>query len=183
MNEFVASLTIDMQLHVQEMIVLAERHFAVHIHPYCGLRTCEEQAKTFRATRTLSEIESKARSLSDKGFPQLAHVLTTVGPQSGTLGQHLTKAGPGESWHQYAQAVDCVPIVNGKAIWSDKDAEGARLWEIYGSCAEFVGLNWSGRWTRFKETAHCQLSPHSNPLNAFRDEDTLLASLSKAKSL
>lgn len=182
-SEHISSLTIDTRIRIVEMIRIADEHFGVKIHPYCGLRTCEEQAKTFRATRTKREVQAKAQSYKDKGFPILAQVLLGVGPQGGELGKHKTKAGPGESWHQYGQAEDCVPIVNGRAIWDDKDPEDARMWAIYGHACEYVGLTWSGRWTSFKETAHCQLSQHSNPLNAFREEKLLVEALRKVGSL
>jgi peptidoglycan L-alanyl-D-glutamate endopeptidase CwlK len=66
-------------------------------------------------------------------------------------GKKVTNAKAGQSFHNWRVAFDFVPIVGGKAIWND-DA----LWAKCGEIAEGVGLEWAGRWTKFKETAHCQ---------------------------
>jgi peptidoglycan LD-endopeptidase CwlK len=66
-------------------------------------------------------------------------------------GNIVTNAKPGQSWHNWRCAFDFVPIVNGKAQWSDK-----ALFEHCGKIAESVGLEWAGRWKTFKEMAHCQ---------------------------
>jgi len=68
-----------------------------------------------------------------------------------TPGKVVTNAKPGQSWHNHAYAFDFVPIVNGKAMWND-----TRAFDRCGAIAESVGLEWAGRWTRFKEAAHCQ---------------------------
>lgn len=68
-------------------------------------------------------------------------------------GKVVTNAKPGQSWHNYALAFDFVPIVNGKAAWND-----LKLFETCGKLAESVGLEWAGRWVRFKELAHCQFT-------------------------
>jgi peptidoglycan L-alanyl-D-glutamate endopeptidase CwlK len=66
-------------------------------------------------------------------------------------GKKVTNAKGGQSYHNWRVAFDFVPIVNGKAIWND-DA----LFTKCGVIAESVGLEWAGRWTKFKEMAHCQ---------------------------
>ena len=66
-------------------------------------------------------------------------------------GKIVTNAKAGQSWHNYRLAFDMVPVVNGKAVWND-----AATWERIGNLAESVGLEWAGRWKKFKETAHCQ---------------------------
>ena len=66
-------------------------------------------------------------------------------------GKKVTNAKAGQSFHNWRVAFDFVPIVGGKAIWND-DA----LWTKCGEIAEGIGLEWAGRWTKFKETAHCQ---------------------------
>lgn len=68
-----------------------------------------------------------------------------------TPGKIVTNAKAGQSWHNYRLAFDMVPVVNGKAMWND-----AATWERIGRLAESVGLEWAGRWTKFKELAHCQ---------------------------
>lgn len=68
-----------------------------------------------------------------------------------TKGSIVTNAKAGESFHNYGCAFDFVPLVNGKAVWSD-----LKLFERCGVIAESVGLEWAGRWKSFKELAHCQ---------------------------
>ena len=66
-------------------------------------------------------------------------------------GKIVTNAKAGQSFHNWRVAFDFVPIVNGKAMWND-----TALFNKCGQIAESVGLEWAGRWTRFKELAHCQ---------------------------
>lgn len=68
-----------------------------------------------------------------------------------TPGKIVTNAKPGSSYHNWRVAFDFVPIVNGKPAWDDED-----LYRRCGELAEYAGLEWAGRWTRFPETAHCQ---------------------------
>jgi peptidoglycan LD-endopeptidase CwlK len=44
-----------------------------------------------------------------------------------TPGNIVTKAKPGQSFHNYGLAIDIVPIVNGKAVW-----ENETLWTKLG---------------------------------------------------
>lgn len=66
-------------------------------------------------------------------------------------GQRVTNAGPGDSYHNWRMAFDFVPIVNGKAMWSDDF-----LWARCGAVARKVGLEWGGDWSRFADRPHCQ---------------------------
>lgn len=78
--------------------------------------------------------------------------------QAELLARGLTKAPPYKSWHQYRRAFDCVPMVNGKPLWSSH-GEGGRLlpeWDIMVSVADLLKLEWAGRWKRFKEFVHFQ---------------------------
>lgn len=66
-------------------------------------------------------------------------------------GKKVTNAKAGQSYHNWRVAFDFVPIVGGKAMWNDDD-----LWIKCGEIAESVGLEWAGRWIKFKEYPHCQ---------------------------
>lgn len=70
-----------------------------------------------------------------------------------TPGKKVTNARAGDSFHNWRVAFDFVPIVNGKARWDD----GA-LFTQCGEIAEGLGLEWAGRWVKFKEMAHCQFT-------------------------
>ena len=74
------------------------------------------------------------------------------------MGDKVTNATPGSSWHNWACAVDVVPIVGGKAAWND-----SALWAEIGAIGEAEGLEWAGRWKSFKELAHFQY-PNGNTL-------------------
>lgn len=75
-------------------------------------------------------------------------------------GRIVTNAGPGESLHNpdadgFAWAFDAVPLLHGKAQWSD-----AAALQLMGECGEFVGLEWAGRWRGgFRESVHFQNKP------------------------
>lgn len=66
-------------------------------------------------------------------------------------GKKVTNARAGQSYHNWGVAFDFAPIVNGKAMWND-----VALFTKCGEIAESVGLEWAGRWVKFKELAHCQ---------------------------
>lgn len=141
---------------------------------YCTYRSFEEQAKLYRQSRPMSTIVKKCQKLNDAGFPELANVIWNVGPQMGVNFKHVTFAGPGESWHQYRQAFDGVPLVGGKAAWDVEQFKS--LWDIYGGEAEKLGFHWAGRWTKFKEYPHCQAIHGSNPLKIL-DRETIIQAL------
>ena len=66
-------------------------------------------------------------------------------------GAIVTNAKGGESFHQYRVAFDVVPIVNGKCVWSN-----SALWNQIGAIGESAGLEWAGKWRKFKEMPHFQ---------------------------
>jgi peptidoglycan L-alanyl-D-glutamate endopeptidase CwlK len=66
-------------------------------------------------------------------------------------GKIVTNAKAGQSFHNWRVAFDFVPVVNGKAQWSD-----VATFTKCGVIAESLGLEWAGRWNKFKELAHCQ---------------------------
>ena len=70
-----------------------------------------------------------------------------------TPGRIVTNADAGQSFHNYRVAFDFVPLVNGKPTWNDE-----KLFEKCGEIAESLGLEWAGRWERFKELAHVQFT-------------------------
>ena len=77
-------------------------------------------------------------------------------------GKKVTNAKPGESKHNKrdaktgkpaAEAFDIAIIVDGKLNWDINH----RVWQLAGEVGERLGLEWAGRWTRFKEGPHFQL--------------------------
>ena len=156
MSRDLALLTPEVRIKATETQRLcADQGLTVQI--YYTLRTCQEQAILYRQSRSYQEILRKQQSLTDKGFGFLAHVLEQVGPQDGP---HVTNAGPGESWHNYGEAFDAVPILNGVAMWDRED-----FYILYGAAVSHVGMNWGGAWTGFVDRPHAQRAGAKNPLN------------------
>lgn len=86
-----------------------------------------------------------------------------------TPGKKVTNAKAGQSWHNWRVAFDFVPVVNGKAQWND-----LQTFEKCGIIAESLGLEWAGRWTKFREMAHLQYTGGLT-LKDFQAGKTLLA--------
>ena len=156
----IEDLTPEMQEKARAVLAFCEER-RVDILITSTLRNCADQARLFRQSRTLNEIDGKVAALESAGYFFLARILQTVGPVFGQLGKHVTWAGPGESWHQWGMAFDAYPIVHGKP-----DLEGHHFdqWEVYGEAVEIAGLSWAGRWVRNRELPHAQDSPLPNPL-------------------
>ncbi len=137
---------------------------------YCTLRPLEEQARLYRQSRSRREINRKKLKLQNRGFDFLAEILENVGP---CYGRHVTNAGPGESWHNYGQAWDAVPLIGGKPAWNYLEARD--YWDAYGEAVRQAGMQWAGDWTRFREYPHAQLKPGGNPLKTQTPEEIRLA--------
>lgn len=150
-------------LAVQHLVKAAERGLQVLV--YCTYRPPEEQARLFWRGRTRDQVERRARRLERAGCHGLAELLRSVGPQAGPK---VTYAGPGESYHQYRVAYDCVPIVNGKAVWSTS-GDGERMWQTLGQTGQQCGLEWAGTWSRFREYPHFQ-DPQAPPVHTLMQQ-------------
>ena len=166
------------RISVQELVRLCAQQ-GLEIRIYCTIRTCEEQAKLFRRSRTKKEIDQRAQSLTDRGYPFLSDSLLSVGAQSGKLGAHLTNAAPGESFHQYGLAADGAPFVAGKFLWDASAPE----WLVYGATARYLGLTWAGDWTSFKEFPHVQMISTHSPFSHFKSPTAVESALRACGSL
>lgn len=89
-------------------------------------------------------------------------------------GRRVTNAKPEESMHNFrfngkpaSLAVDVVPLRYGKPVWgmtgdgidndpSDDMRDDLELWQRVGKLGEAAGLEWAGRWKRFREFPHFQ---------------------------
>ena len=117
---------------------------------YCTYRTPEEQAILYRKGRNITDIFAKAAELKELGREDLAEILLSAPPQAER--QVVTNAGPGQSAHNYGAAFDAVPLENGKPVWSLTHP----LYQLYGRLSTELGLDWAGRWKRFREGPHSQ---------------------------
>ena len=146
------------------MAVCTEVGFELMI--YCTLRPLDEQAKLFRQSRSAQEIRDKVINFRNRGFSFLAEIIEGVGP---CYGPHVTNAAPGESWHNYAEAWDAVPLIGGKPAWNYNQAKPE--WDAYGECVRQVEMYWAGDWTKFREYPHAQMRPGGNPLKEFKPDE------------
>lgn len=102
------------------------------------IRECKNQGIDILITSTYRDAESQ-NALYAQGRT--------------TPGKKVTNAKAGQSWHNWRCAFDFVPIVNGKAMWSD-----TALFTKVGEIGERIGLTWAGRWVKFPEMAHFQFT-------------------------
>ena len=96
--------------------------------------------------------------------------LYQIGRRGITGERIVTNARAGESWHQYGAAIDAVPwewyteagrpTIDKRLDWSPFGPDGAldHRWAIMVEAAETVGIDWSGKWTGFREYVHFQLA-------------------------
>ena len=66
-------------------------------------------------------------------------------------GKVVTNAKGGESAHNWHRAFDCVPLLNGRAQWSDNE-----LYQKIGAIGKRVGFEWGGDW-KFTDKPHFQM--------------------------
>lgn len=67
-----------------------------------------------------------------------------------------TRAGPGQSCHQYGLAVDSAPLRDGKLQWDMADPWTRRGYALYGQLAQQAGLRWGGTWKGLKDYVHVE---------------------------
>ncbi|TBC68721.1 hypothetical protein ELH30_31555 (plasmid) [Rhizobium ruizarguesonis] len=133
----------------------------VRMVPTFTLRTPAEQAIFWRQSRSIVEINQAIEMLRSQGAAYLADVLEGVGAHNGP---HVTNALPGNSWHQWAEAVDCMWEVGGKFVDSDtKKVNGVNGYRFYAQTAKSMDLDSGFFWTSFKDSGHVQMRSDANP--------------------
>lgn len=104
------------------------------------VQRCDDAGIDLLITSTYRDLEAQA-ALYAQGR-------TTPGPR-------VTNAQAGKSFHNWRVAFDLVPLRLGKPVWGTEGKDGA-LWQQIGQIGEALGLEWAGRWQRFKEYPHFQ---------------------------
>ena len=101
---------------------------------YSGLRTFQEQSRLYALGRTIKNPDGAS--------------------EKKPLGNIVTKADAGQSWHNYGCSVD-ISFVNDKGtlFWPKDDDP---RWLELGQCGEVFGLEWGGRWHMFPDRPHFQ---------------------------
>lgn len=118
------------------------------LRPFFTLRDPWVQARLWRQSRMTQEIHSAAAELAREGAPFLREVLLSVGAQHG---RWATNALPGQSWHQWGEAVDCFVQEHGHAVWR-RTHPG---YERYATLARERGLTAGYFWKR-QDAVHVQ---------------------------
>ncbi len=90
----------------------------------------------------------------------------TVLTEHGQRVRKVTNAKAGQSFHNFRLAFDVVPLRHGKPVWRTDGAD-AMLWQRIGNIGEEVGLEWAGRWKKFREYPHFQYTG-GHPLSHFQ---------------
>lgn len=131
----------------------------VVMKPYFGLRDPLTQGKLWRRSRVSIEIASTIDRLRTQGANFLAD---SIEKAPATTGPWATNAIPGESWHQYGEAMDCAWIRNGAMCWSTTLDGNKNGYLIYMGLAEKHGLTAIGK-TMHRDFGHVQLRPQGAP--------------------
>ncbi len=135
----------------------------VTMTPYCAERTPPEQAKLWRQSRTIEQIDEAIGLMRNAGATYLAEALDSVGPQHGP---HVTNALPGLSWRQWGLAVDCFWRLDDCAEWSStRRVNGVNGYQLYAQIAQEHGLAAGGLWTSFPDWPHVQKPETASPLS------------------
>ncbi len=122
-------------------------------NPYFGIRTLQDQAKLYRQSRSTPMINAQIQLLRDQGCDYLANVLQSVGPQP--TRPWATNALPGQSYHQFGLAMDCLLSLDGVSGTDDD-------YKIYADTAQSLGLT-AGYYFKSVDMGHVQLGSASKP--------------------
>jgi hypothetical protein len=130
-------------------VVLKEcNNLGYELKPFYTIRTPQEQARLWRQSRTITQINRAAKMLRDKGALLLSELLIHAGPQ---YGRWATNALPGQSWHQYGEAVDCFVLESGRAVWNSNHPG----YYVYAKQAMLHGLEAGHFWVN-RDSCHIQ---------------------------
>jgi len=145
----------DMELLVPEFrgkatqLISAVADKGFEMRPFYTERDIFEQAKLWRQSRSSIEVRKAADRLVHEGAEYLAKVLLNVGAQHG---RWATNALPGQSWHNWGEALDCFVLSDEqRAIWSSKHPG----YQCYAETAKELGLVAGHFWQR-RDSVHVQ---------------------------
>lgn len=147
-----SKLSNDFRPRVQTLLHRCEQE-GVIMRPYFTIRHPVEQAGMWRQSRSAEEIAAKLSFFDHVGANFLAECMMKAGPKSGP---HITNALPGESWHQWGEAVDCFWLVDGKANWSATEGGAKNGYVIMADIAKELELTPGGHWNKLKDWPHVQ---------------------------
>ncbi|MCP4869277.1 MAG: M15 family metallopeptidase [Proteobacteria bacterium] len=126
------------------------------------IRHPRRQAELWRQSRSRLEVEQGIAWLRGAGAEWCAGMIERVGPQ---FGRWATNAAPGNSWHQWALALDSYALVDGRISWDTVPGQvggpGDAFYRFYAERAEALGLTPMG--PAIGDWVHVQGRPESAP--------------------
>jgi hypothetical protein len=133
------------------------------MRPFFTVRSTRDQGGLWRQSRSREEVNAMVTALLAKDCQYLAAAIISAGPRTG---RWATNAVPGNSWHQWGEAIDCVVMKNGRADWED-----IKAYQRYRGIGQALGLFIGPK----NDWVHLQLRPDSAPgrlwsLKAINDE-------------
>jgi len=133
---------------VKELLLNCSKR-GVTVAPFYGTRTPKEQAKLWAQSRSAGEIKEAASKLQAVA-PNVVKCILSVEPLSGRWATNLL---PGQSWHQWGEAMDCCVLNTvGQAVWQSQHPGYA----VYTEEAIRLGLTSGALW-KSRDVAHIQL--------------------------
>jgi peptidoglycan LD-endopeptidase CwlK len=151
-----ALLTSDFCAQV-ELLLAACAERGVVLRPYNTVRTPHEQAQLWARSRTTQQMQNAITYLRQQRAPRLAALFAGLRCSDG---RWATNALPGNSWHQWGEALDCYVEENHKAVWSGQHVG----YKVYAEEAQKLGLS-SGYWWKVRDAVHVQLRSSPSPSN------------------
>ena len=149
----------EFQEKARTLIFACERR-GVIMRPFFTVRGPAVQARLYRQGRTEESVGFAVAGMLASGAPRLAKTLK--GTHKG--GPMITRATPGNSWHQWGEALDCFVAdpETGKAIWTTSHSG----YRIYAEEAEALGLTAGFYFASIPDAVHVQLRKESAPTKA-----------------
>lgn len=116
------------------------------------LERCEQAGIDLLVTCTLRSLEEQAK-LYAQGRTDPGHI--------------VTNAKPGSSAHNYGLAIDVVPLIHGKPLWTFDVKNPGTVWSKVGELGQSSGLEWFGDPdSPFIEGCHFQIHGWRNLIKA-----------------
>lgn len=106
------------------------------VHPIIsqGYRSFEESDKLYQLGRTIINPDGKSANKP--------------------MGDIVSNAKAGQSWHNYGLAVDFALLINGKTYWDQTNPN----WITVVNCFKKYGFTWGGDWKgNFKDYPHLEM--------------------------
>jgi hypothetical protein len=138
--EYLADLDDGFASKVEELLEACRKR-GQPMRVFYSVRHPLTQAKLYRQSRPWSRIERAIEALQAAGAPFAAECLIEAGPQSG---RWATNAVPGNSWHQFGEAVDAGAWIDGEISWDTQPGAaggpGDAFYRGWSSRANDLGL-------------------------------------------